>query len=118
MWYIQGNTRLSAKTITLINEPQNIIYISKVSLWEIALKMSIGKLALSIPFENLSHFLSDKNFIILDFEFADLSVLKELPFHHTDPFDRLIIAQAINNDLCLISDDSKFAPYAVSLIEA
>ena len=104
LWYIQGNVRLSPKTITLINDPQNIIYVSKVSLWEISLKMSIGKLTLSVPFENLSQFLADKNFIILDFDFADLFVLKELPFHHTDPFDRLIISQAINNDLYLISD--------------
>ncbi len=87
-------------------------------MWEIALKMSIGKLTLSILFENLSQFLADKNFIVLDFDFADLSVLKELPFHHTDPFDRLIISQAINNDLCLISDDSEFSAYSVQLIEA
>lgn len=118
LWYIQGNVRLSAKTITLINDPKNIVYVSKVSLWEISLKMSIGKLTLSVPFENLSQFLADKNFIVLDFDFADLSVLKELPFHHTDPFDRLIISQAINNNLYLISDDSKFAPYLVQLMEA
>jgi PIN domain nuclease of toxin-antitoxin system len=118
LWYIQGNTRLSAKTITLINNPQNVIYVSKVSLWEISLKMSIGKLTLSIPFEDLAQFLADKNFIVLDFDFTDLSILKSLPFHHTDPFDRLIISQAINNDLCLISDDSKFGAYSVHLVEA
>jgi len=60
LWYIQGNVRLSEKTISLINDHKNIIYVSKVSLWEISLKMSIGKLTLSVPFENLPQFLADK----------------------------------------------------------
>ena len=118
LWYIEGNPRLSSKIILLLDNPTNTIYISKVSLWEITIKISIGKLSINIPFETLEDFLEEKYFIPLEFDISDLTILKNLPFHHSDPFDRLIISQAINNDFCLISDDSKFAPYSVQLIEA
>jgi PIN domain nuclease of toxin-antitoxin system len=97
------------------DDSKNIIYLSKVSLWEIALKISIGKLEIHIVFEDLERFLADKNFFIIDFDFEDLSIYKSLPFHHNDPFDRLIIAQAINNNFCLISNDSNFEYYNVEL---
>jgi PIN domain nuclease of toxin-antitoxin system len=116
LWYIQGNPRLSTNTISIIDNPQNKVFVSKVSLWEIAIKVSIGKLTIHIPFEKLDDFLNDKEFIILDFNLFDLSILKTLPFHHTDPFDRLIISQAINNNLRIISDDSKFSTYPVDLV--
>jgi PIN domain nuclease of toxin-antitoxin system len=92
--------------------------VSKASLWEITIKISIGKLSINIPFETLEDFLEEKDFIPLEFDILDLTILKNLPLHHSDPFDRLIISQAINNDFRLISDDSKFAPYSVQLIEA
>ena len=118
LWYIEGNPRLSSKIILLLNDPTNTVYVSKVSLWEITVKISIGKLSINILFETLEDFLEEKDFIPLEFDISDLTILKNLPFHHSDPFDRLIISQAINNDFCLISDDSKFTLYSVQLIEA
>ena len=118
LWYIEGSPRLSSKIISLLDDSTNTVYVSKVSLWEITIKISIRKLSINIPFETLEDFLKEKDFIPLEFDISDLTVLKNLPFHHSDPFDRLIISQAINNDFCLISDDSKFTPYSVQLIEA
>ena len=118
LWYIEGIPRLSSKIISLLDDSTNTVYVSKVSLWEITIKISIGKLSINIPFETLEDFLKEKDFIPLEFDISDLTVLKNLPFHHSDPFDRLIIPQAINNDFCLISDDSKFTLYSVQLIEA
>lgn len=118
LWYIEGIPRLSSKIISLLDDSTNTVYVSKVSLWEITIKISIGKLSINIPFETLEDFLKEKDFIPLEFDISDLTVLKNLPFHHSDPFDRLIISQAINNDFCLISDDSKFTLYSVQLIEA
>lgn len=118
LWYIEGSPRLSSKIISLLDDSTNTVYVSKVSLWEITIKISIGKLSINIPFETLEDFLKEKDFIPLEFDISDLTVLKNLPFHHSDPFDRLIISQAINNDFCLISDVSKFTPYSVQLIEA
>ena len=118
LWYIKGDDRLSANTISILDNPSNIIFVSKVCLWEIAIKLAIGKLSISIPFDDLESFLKDKEFEILDFEIEDLSTLITLPFHHADPFDRLMIAQAINNDFTFISDDSKFDPYPIKLLKA
>jgi PIN domain nuclease of toxin-antitoxin system len=118
LWYIEGNPRLSSKIISLLDNPTNTVYVSKASLWEITIKISIGKLSINIPFETLEDFLEEKDFIPLEFDISDLTILKNLPFHHSDPFDRLIIAQAMNNDFTLISDDSKFDPYPVNLLRA
>jgi PIN domain nuclease of toxin-antitoxin system len=118
LWYIEGNPRLSPKIISLLDNPTNTVYVSKASLWEITIKISIGKLSINIPFETLEDFLEEKDFVRLEFDISDLTVLKNLPFHHSDPFDRLIIAQAMNNDFTLISDDSKFDPYPVNLLRA
>ena len=115
---LRGNPQLSSKIISLLDNPTNTIFVSKVSLWEITIKISIGELSINIPFETLEDFLEEKDFIPLEFDVLDLTVLKNLSFHDSDPFDRLIISQAINNDFYLISDDSKFAPYSVQLIEA
>ncbi|MVM40981.1 PIN domain-containing protein [Spirosoma sp. HMF3257] len=116
IWYMQGDERLSKNAIARLNEPSNVIWISQVSLWEITIKVSMGRLTIGIPFTELEDYLIDKGFLILDFNFADLISLQALPYHHSDPFDRLIIAQSQTNKLPVISDDSKFKLYEILLI--
>lgn len=111
IWYLEDNKRLKPKHTKIINEPTNQPFVSSVCLWEIAIKTSLGKLELSIPFSELESFLLNHNFIIQNFDFADLSILKTLPFHHGDPFDRLIIAQSISKNIPLIAYDAKFDSY-------
>ena len=116
IWYIAGDKKLGRKAISVIEDTDNIIYISKVTLWEMAIKISLGKLALSIPFDELEAYLEENEFFILDYNYVHLKRLLTLPFHHGDPFDRLIIAQALVDDITIITHDKWFADYPVRLI--
>ncbi len=116
LWYMENNSRLSAKAISEIENRNSTIFISKASLWEIAIKISTGKLQLTMPFLELENYLSKKLIHVLDFSFRDLEILSQLPFHHNDPFDRLIISQAINHNFSIISIDQKFKLYPVQLL--
>ena len=118
LWYIKGEKRLSQPVKKLIDSVDNIIYISKVSLWEIAIKSSLGRLTIGISLDKLSDYLRKEGFVLLDFDFADLLQLHQLPFHHGDPFDRLIIAQALVHGLTIISDDRNFVHYPARLLAA
>jgi len=117
IWYIAGDRKLSKKAISFIDDPLTEIYISKATLWEMAIKISLGKLKLSIPFKELETYLENNNFIILDYNFSHLKELLTLPFHHSDPFDRLIIAQALVEELTIISQDKWFDSYPVKLLK-
>ncbi len=116
LWYMEDNPRLSRKTVKEIESPENIILLSKASLWEIAIKLSTGKLRLTMPLLELENYLERKSIMQLDFTFKDLDELARLPFYHNDPFDRLVIGQAITRNLTVISDDKKFKLYPVSLL--
>lgn len=117
LWFIAGDQRLSNHARELIADIDNEAHLSVGSLWEIAIKFSIGKLTLSEPFEDLiSGQLIWNDIQVLPIRLADLSLVARLPFHHRDPFDRLIIAQAISNELTIISRDSEFAGYPVTTV--
>ncbi|HLP46869.1 MAG TPA: type II toxin-antitoxin system VapC family toxin [Candidatus Kapabacteria bacterium] len=93
------------------------MFVSKASLWEMAIKISIKKLEIAIPFEKLEFFLEENEFLILDFTFEHLNTLLKLPSHHSDPFDRLIISQAITNNLRIITHDENFDHYGVKILK-
>jgi PIN domain nuclease of toxin-antitoxin system len=96
LWFIAGSDRLSAAARTLIEEPDNQPFLSAASLWEMAIKLSPGKLYLARPFEELmptQMLLNDIRF--LPIEMDHLVPIIPLPFHHRDPFDRLLIAQSV-----------------------
>lgn len=115
LWYLKGEKKLAKNIKEAIENSDNKILVSKVSLWEIAIKVSIGKLELHSDFEALENLLVKNEFELLEFDFDDLSELIQLPFHHQDPFDRLLIAQARNRKITLITDDNKFKLYEVQL---
>jgi PIN domain nuclease of toxin-antitoxin system len=116
IWYIGGKKKLSKKTIAVIENTKNQVYVSKASLWELAIKISLGKLEISIPFEELEAFLKENAFFILEYNFSHLQKLLSLPFHHSDPFDRLIISQAITDNLTIITKDKSFRKYPVTIL--
>jgi PIN domain nuclease of toxin-antitoxin system len=113
IWYLSGNRQ---SVIDEIQNPDNVIFVSKASLWEIAIKVSLKKLTIAVDFFELEQFLVSKKFLFLDFNHTDWQTLSTLPFEHRDPFDRLIITQAINGNLKLITDDNKFKLYPVQLL--
>jgi len=116
IWFIEGNKQLDKQAQALIANPVNDIYISQASLWEMTIKISIGKLSLSISLSELELFLSRNQFQILETKFSHYEILQHLPFHHQDPFDRMIIAQAKAEDYTLITNDDRFKLYDVKLL--
>ena len=117
LWFIAGSDSLSIKARDLIVDMNNDLFLSVASLWEIAIKMSIGKLKLLRSFEQIVPAQLEENFInILPIELNHLSQIIELPFHHRDPFDRLIIAQSMTEGLPVISRDASFQMYPVEVI--
>ncbi len=116
IWYIEGDTQLSSKAIAAIDNEGNQIFVSKASIWEIVIKLSLNKLDISIHFNDLEAFLINHNFLILDFDFTHLKPLLTLPYYHRDPFDRLIIAQAITEGIPIVTKDIYFSSYAVGLL--
>ncbi len=113
IWYIAGNPNLKPEMTNLLESTDNALSVSIASLREIAIKIGKGKLDLGVDFHELERILDRLNIQILPILFGDLNVQQTLPFHHTDPFDRLIISQSINQNLVLMSADSVFSNYPV-----
>ncbi|WP_310487261.1 type II toxin-antitoxin system VapC family toxin [Chamaesiphon sp. VAR_69_metabat_338] len=116
IWYIAGNPKLNSTMTDLLEPTENDISISVASLWEIAIKVGKGRLDLGIDFHELAGILDRLNIQILPILFDALNVYRTLPLHHADPFDRLIIAQSISQNLVLMSADSAFSDYPVQNI--
>ncbi len=116
IWYIDGTGLLPLKVRDIIDNRQNEVLISKASLWEMVIKISIGKLKLSIEFDELEDFIEQHSFSMLDYEFRHLNSLISLPFHHRDPFDRLIIAQAKTDNIPVVTSDSVFQQYGIIVV--
>ncbi len=111
LWYMEGDPRISTETQEKIEDVSNTIWISNASLWEMAVKVSIGKLELNGSLKDIKNYLDDKGFHLLEFDADDLDMLQTLPFHHQDPFDRLIVAQTKAKSLEIISDDWQVNKY-------
>lgn len=108
---------IPAKARKMLLEQRARLYLSKASVWEIAIKLSLGKIKLYCP---LDAFLKDSiqnlGLDILDLETDDLCQIANLPFHHRDPFDRLLIVQAQRRNLEIISSDKSFDDYEVKRV--
>ena len=115
LWFLARDKRLSDRARQFIENPSNEIFLSIVSLWEIAIKVRLGKLPLHRPFEQLfPEELYFNNIELLDTTVDSLIRLNTLPFHHRDPFDRLIIAQGLVEELPIIGVDTAFDAYGIS----
>ena len=115
IWFLNGDNDLSENAREAIEHNDAINFISIASLWEIAIKISLGKLELETPFSKISDQIANNGFQILPITFDDTLILSSLPFHHKDPFDRIIISQSLNNSLTIISKDNYFTAYQVAL---
>jgi PIN domain nuclease of toxin-antitoxin system len=112
IWFLENDTRLPPATRTQI-ETTPTIFISIVSLWEIAIKANIGKLTLAFPFNTIETNLITAGITELPITFKDLEIYLSLPLHHRDPFDRILIAQAMNHSLTFISQDTQMDAYPI-----
>ena len=113
LWAIAAPQKLSKNHREELERLSNIIYVSAVTITELMIKSSMGKL--QIDFDPV-HIAKETGFELLDFSCEDALRLKDMPFRHKDPFDRMLISQAVNQKLYIMSDDSKFRLYDCKLI--
>lgn len=116
IWHINGDAQLSAKALALVSDENNVRWISPASIWEIAIKVNLGKLQLNRSFPDLNVFLSTNNFLWLPIEFDHAVRASQLPQIHRDPFDRMLVAQALTEDLTVVTKDPNFPLYGVEVV--
>ena len=117
LWLITGDKRLSKTSREIFLNTENRLYFSIVSLWEICIKKSLGKISLKNKWIDIIQEEMKANSIQwLPVEISHCAKVIELPFHHRDPFDRMLIAQAITEDLSILSRDSCFSAYDIKCI--
>lgn len=117
LWFIGGNSNLSTKARQAIEKDNNQSFLSIASLWEVAIKVSIDKLNLQLSIPDLvTQQVDDNDIKILKIKPEHLEQVAKLDFHHKDPFDRLIIAQSLVENMTIITKDTKFLSYPVSIL--
>jgi PIN domain nuclease of toxin-antitoxin system len=113
LWFINDSPELSNAAADLLESDVDLL-LSMASLWEIAIKASLNKLTLPDDYERfIPQQITLNNIEILTITFEHLTVVSRLPFHHRDPFDRLLIAQSMSENLQIVSADTKFDSYEV-----
>lgn len=116
IWLFIAPQQLPLKVLKILKNTENDIFVSNVSIWEIAIKSSIGKLNLPFELKNIVQEISEMSILILDISTEHLIKVADLPFHHKDPFDRLLISQSLVENISLISADGNFKQYDINLI--
>jgi len=114
LWWLNDDEKLGSRARGLIGDPANDVLVSAVSLWEITVKLRIGKLDADI--EEILAILPDQGFQRLDISDAHLIALAGLPVHHRDPFDHLLMAQALAEDAHFVSEDQNVLLYGVPFL--
>lgn len=114
LWWVEGSTELSRRATRAIGDAENECFLSVASCWEIAIKASLGKLKLDAPLEEfVPEQMAANRFGLLPIDFRHVARVATLPFHHRDPFDRLLIAQAGSEEMAVVSADRTFRRYGV-----
>ncbi len=114
LWWLADDPRLGRQARAVIAEPANTILVSVVSLWELSVKHRIGKLSADV--EEIASAADQQGFVALPIHRAHLKTLAGLPMHHRDPFDHLLIAQAISEGAAFISSDRHAIQYPVKVV--
>ena len=117
LWWVNDAPELSATARLLIADTTNDCFLSLASCWEMAIKSGLGKLRLARSLDRfVSEQLAANGFLLLNIELRHAAKIEKLPYHHRDPFDRLLIAQAISDKLTIVSADSIFSEYGVKIL--
>lgn len=117
LWWVEDAPTLSRRARTAIANPENQCFLSLASSWEMAIKLSLGKLRLPDAIERfVPQQLAENGFSQLQIDFRHVARVATLAFHHRDPFDRLLIAQAMEEKLPVVTADRLFAKYGVSRV--
>ncbi len=117
LWWVGDAVPLSRRARRAISDRRNECFVSLASSWEIAIEVSLGKLRLGTPLERfVPDHMAANGFRMLGIELDDVARVASLPFHHRDPFDRLLTAQALRRDLVIVSRDRSFDRYGVERV--
>lgn len=115
LWFLLDDPQLSATADALISDPNNVIEVSPASYWEIAIKIRLKKYSLPERYEVfMEREIATNGFRILHIEPKHAAPITSLPFHHRDPFDRLIVAQALVEQIAIVSNDAILDAYGVT----
>ena len=115
LWWLDDHPSLSEKARAAVSDGKNLVLVSAVVVWEIRIKQAMGKL--KVP-RNFRRVLEDQPFEMLDITAEHAHTVGDLPAHHWDPFDRMLIAQATMEGLTIVTRDLRFEKYNVPLIAA
>lgn len=114
LWFLRGDLEVPLAVRALVRNRANLVYVSVASLWEIAIKVSRQKLVLPRRYEDLfPTSLEPAGFDLLPISVTHVTGILSLPHHHRDPFDRLLVAQAVEENMTLVTCDAKLAAYPV-----
>jgi len=117
LWWVTDSPELSISARKAISDNRNECFLSIASCWEMAIKSSLGKLRLTKPVERfVNDLITENGFRLLPIDLHHAAKVESMPFHHRDPFDRLLIAQAITEKLTIISADDMFSNYGVKIL--
>jgi PIN domain nuclease of toxin-antitoxin system len=117
IWVVSGDARLPAAFRDAVRDPANEVYLSVASVWEVAIKYGLGKLPLPAPPEDYLPKQRERHGVAsLPIEEATLTSLAKLPLLHRDPFDRILVAQALQHDLTVVTVDNAVRAYPVKLL--
>jgi len=114
LWFVLGDPSLSPVARALIEDPANVKLVSPASYWEVAIKIRLGKYALPLPYEEfVRHAIDGQGFAILPIMASHTAGLCTMPMHHRDPFDRLLVAQSLSEEISIVSNDQALDSYGV-----
>jgi PIN domain nuclease of toxin-antitoxin system len=117
LWWVEGAPALGRRARAEVSNPDNEVFVSIASCWELAIKLSLGKLRLAQSLERfIPEQLTRNGFVLLGVEFRHVARVADLPFHHRDPFDRVLVAQALQDELAIVSADRVFRKYGVTVV--
>lgn len=116
LWLVDGDSRLSQRAKEIFLAEENALFLSAASLWEIAVKLSLGKLELAKDWADVvTSEMSSNRIQWLPVELVHCAELSKLPFHHRDPFDRMLISQAVCENMAVLSRDPVFSDYPIQI---
>lgn len=111
MWFVTDAPELSKKARNLMEQDDANLFLSIASVWEMAIKNSLGKLEIYNNFSTVTQDLTDNDIELLPIKYEHTAIINRIPFHHKDPFDRMIIAQALFENMDVIGVDERFDEY-------
>jgi PIN domain nuclease of toxin-antitoxin system len=118
LWWLDGGGRLGPRSVAAIGHPAAQVWVSAVSIWEISIKTAIGRLQFDLPPGKSIATVLEKGSRPLPITHRHAFAVGDLPLHHADPFDRMLIAQARCEDLTLVTADAAIAAYDVRTLDA